>query len=136
MFAGALIRQFFVQRHGYHLGRAKKPWPFAAVGVVLLLGVIVALRPAPVAAPAASAAPATFAQIKQVLEQRCYMCHGEAAQMKGIRLDQLEGVRTHAQGIYQQAVVTRQMPLNNATNITEDERQLIARWYNAGAKTE
>ena len=55
MFAGALIRQFFVQRHGYHLGRAKNPWPFAAVGVVLILGVIVLLRPAPVAAPAASA---------------------------------------------------------------------------------
>ena len=93
-------------------------------------------QPVVIAAPAASAAPATFAQVKQVLEQRCYMCHGEAAQMKGIRLDQLDGVRTHAQGIYQQAVVTRQMPMNNATNITEDERQLIARWYNAGAKTE
>ena len=55
MFAGALIRQFFVQRHGYHLGRAKNPWPFAAVGVVLIAGVIVALKPA---APVASAAPA------------------------------------------------------------------------------
>ncbi|MDP4613063.1 MAG: urate hydroxylase PuuD, partial [Limnohabitans sp.] len=35
MLAGALIRQFFVQRHGYHLGRAANPWPFAAVGVVM-----------------------------------------------------------------------------------------------------
>ncbi len=136
MFAGALIRQFFVQRHGYHLGRAKNPWPFAAVGVVLLLAVIVALKPAPFAAPAASDAPVAFAQVKQVLEQRCFMCHGEATQMKGIRLDQLEGVRTHAQGIYQQVSVTRQMPLNNATQITEAERDLIQRWYTAGAKTE
>ena len=134
MFAGALIRQFFVQRHGYHLGRAKNPWPFAAVGVVLIAAVIVALKPAPVASPAAQAAPVTFAQVKQVLEQRCYMCHGETAQMKGVRLDQVEGVRTHAQGIFQQATVTRQMPLNNATQITEEERQWIARWYNAGAK--
>ncbi|MEY3446845.1 MAG: hypothetical protein RIR45_1600, partial [Pseudomonadota bacterium] len=47
MLAGALIRQFFVQRHGYHLGRAANPWPFAAVGVVMILGVIIALRPAP-----------------------------------------------------------------------------------------
>ena len=117
-----------------HLGRAKNPWPFAAVGVVLIVAVIVALKPAPVAAPAAQAAPVTFAQVKQVLEQRCYMCHGETAQMKGVRLDQLEGVRTHAQGIFQQATVTRQMPLNNATQITEEERQWIARWYTAGAK--
>jgi uncharacterized membrane protein len=26
------------------------------------------------------------------------------------------------------------MPLNNATQITEDERALIKRWYEAGAK--
>ena len=136
MFAGALIRQFFVQRHGYHLGRAKNPWPFAAVGVVLIAAVIVLLKPTAVVAPAAQVAPATFAQVKSVLEQRCYMCHGETAQMKGIRLDQPEGVRANAQGVFQQVTVTRQMPLNNATQITEDERQLIARWYSAGAKVE
>ena len=136
MFAGALIRQFFVQRHGYHLGRAKNPWPFAAVGVVLIAAVIVMLRPAPVAAPAANAVPVTFAQVKQVLEQRCYLCHGETAQMKGLRFDQTDSVRTNAQGIYQQVSVTRQMPLNNATQITEEERQLISRWYLAGGKTE
>jgi uncharacterized membrane protein len=77
-----------------------------------------------------------FAQVKSVLEQRCYMCHGETAQMKGIRLDQTDGVRANAQGVFQQVTVTRQMPLNNATQITEEERQLIARWYNGGAKTE
>jgi len=136
MFAGALIRQFFVQRHGYHLGRAKNPWPFAAVGVVLILGVIVLLRPAPAAAPAASAAPVTFAQVKQVLEQRCYMCHGEATQMKGIRLDQSASVKANAQGVFQQVAVTRQMPMNNATQITEDERQLIKRWFEAGASVD
>jgi uncharacterized membrane protein len=136
MFAGALIRQFFVQRHAFHLGRARNPWPFAAVGTVLILAVIVLLKPAPVAAPAASAAPVAFAQVQQVLAQRCAMCHGEAAQMKGIRLDQTEAVKAHAQGIYQQTVVTRQMPMNNATQITEEERQLIARWYQAGASTD
>jgi len=136
MFAGALIRQFFVQRHAFHLGRARNPWPFAAVGLVLLIAVIVGLRPAPVAPASASAPPVSYAQLRQVLEQRCLSCHGEAVQMKGIRFDQLEGVRTHAQGIYQQVVVTRQMPMNNATQITEDERQLIARWYQQGARTE
>ena len=133
MFAGALIRQFFVQRHGYHLGRAKNPWPFAAVGVVLILAVIVALKPAPVAPSAASTTPVGFAQVQTVLAQRCYSCHGEAVQMKGIRLDQTDSVKTHAQGIYQQVAVTRQMPLNNATQITEEERALIQRWYAAGA---
>jgi uncharacterized membrane protein len=30
MFAGAAIRQFFVMRHGYKLGRNANPWPYAA----------------------------------------------------------------------------------------------------------
>jgi uncharacterized membrane protein len=31
-------------------------------------------------------------------------------------------------------VVSRLMPMNNSTGITEDERALIARWFLAGAK--
>jgi uncharacterized membrane protein len=135
MLAGALIRQFFVQSHGYHLGRAKNPLPFAIAGVVILLGVIVWMRPAPSAnAPVAvNAAPVTYAQVSQVFAQRCYMCHGEQVQMKNVRFDSPEGVKQHAISIYQQAVVTRQMPMNNATGITEAERATIKRWYEAGA---
>ncbi len=136
MFAGALIRQFFVQRHGYHLGRAKNPWPFAAIGTAIILAVIVMLKPTPVASTKAEASPVTFAQVKQVLEQRCYMCHGEAVQSKGIRLDQSASVKANAQGVFQQVAVTRQMPMNNATNITEEERNLIKRWFEAGASIE
>ena len=66
MFAGAAIRQFFVMRHGYKLGRNSHPWPYAAVGVAALLAVFVWLKPAPVAAtaaavPAAPAAPVAAA---------------------------------------------------------------------------
>jgi uncharacterized membrane protein len=49
--------------------------------------------------------------------------------MKNIRLDSPELIRQNAQHIYQQAVITRQMPMNNATGITEAERQLIKRWF-------
>ena len=134
MLAGALIRQFFVQRHGYHHGRAKNPLPFAIAGVVVILGVIVWLRPAPVAPSAqASTAAVTFQQVSAVLEQRCLSCHGAQVQMKNVRFDTPEGVKQHALSIYQQAVVTRQMPMNNATGITEEERGLIKRWYEAGA---
>lgn len=134
MLAGALIRQFFVQRHGYHLGRAKNPLPFAVAGVVILLSVIVWMRPAPSAAVANSTESVSYAQVSQVFAQRCYACHGEQVQMKNVRFDSPEGVKQHALTIYQQAVVTRQMPLNNATGITEAERQLIKRWYEAGAE--
>ena len=136
MFAGALIRQFFVQRHGYHLGRAANPWPFAAVGVILIAGVIVALRPVAPTASAATAVPVVFAQVKTVLEQRCYMCHAEQVQMKNVRVDSAELVKQHAQNVYQQVVITRQMPMNNATGITDEERALIGRWFQSGAKVD
>ncbi len=134
MLAGALIRQFFVQRHGYHLGRAKNPLPFAIAGVVMLLSVIVWMRPAPTAtAIPVSTAPVSFAEVNAVFAQRCHACHGEQVQMKNVRFDTPDGVKQHALGIYQQAVVTRQMPMNNSTGITEAERALIKRWYEAGA---
>ena len=138
MLSGALIRQFFVQRHGYHLGRAANPLPYAIAGVVVLIGVIILLRPAPATpsmASAAAAGPVTFAQIQPILAQRCNSCHGEQLQMKNIRLDSPALVSTHAQNVYQQVVITRQMPMNNATGLTEDERGLIKRWFEAGAPT-
>lgn len=135
MFAGALIRQFFVQRHGYHLGRARNPLPFAVVGVALLLGVIVALAPAPnpESPRQASAQPVSFAQVRAVVDLRCVSCHGADVQFKNIRLDSDESLMKHAQNVYQQVVVTRQMPMNNATGITEDERALVGRWFTQGA---
>jgi len=143
MVAGAAIRQYFVMRHGYKLGRNRNPLPYAVVGGVLILATIVALAPAPrpvsaaaaggAGVPAASAGPVTFAQVQPVLAQRCFTCHGESVQMKNIRLDQPDQVKLHALAMYQQVVVTRQMPMNNATGITDDERALIGHWFEAGA---
>ena len=142
MLAGALIRQYFVMRHGFKLGRNGHPWPYALVGVALIVLVIVWMRPAPrpaAAAPSADSAAVAaavpgVAEVQQVLQQRCVLCHSAANQMKNVRLDSVDGLRQHAQGVYQQVVVTRLMPMNNATQITDAERDLIARWFVAGAK--
>jgi uncharacterized membrane protein len=138
MFAGALIRQFFVQRHGYNLGRASNPWPFAAVGVVLIVAVIVAMAPwgAKSVAKNEQSQAATFVQVKSVIEQHCLSCHGAQVQMKNVRLDTPANIKLNAQNVYQQVSVTQQMPMNNATGITPEERQLVASWYLAGAKVE
>jgi uncharacterized membrane protein len=138
MFAGALIRQFFVQRHGYHLGRASNPWPFAAVGVVLIVAVIVAMAPwgAKSVAKNEPSQAATFVQVKSVIDQHCLSCHGAQVQMKNVRLDTPANIKLNAQNVYQQVSVTQQMPMNNATGITPEERQLVASWYLAGAKVE
>jgi len=135
MLAGAAIRQFFVLRHGYKLGRNRNPVGYAGVGVALLLGVMVWLRPELPVATTTAAVPAavSYQDLQPVLAQRCYMCHGAQVQMKNVRLDSPEALRQHAQAVYQQAVVTRAMPLNNATAITDAERALIRRWFETGA---
>ena len=135
MFAGAAIRQFFVLRHGFKLGRNPHPWKYAAVGVVVLIALIVWLRPAPVAAVAL---PETvgYAELKPVIEQRCVMCHGAALASKGVRLDSPEELKLHAQVVYQQVVVSKLMPMNNATGLTEEERALFGKWFLDGARVD
>ena len=144
MAAGAAIRQFFVLRHGYKLGRNAHPWPYALVGVAVLLAVVAWLRPAPASGDAikniAIGAQSTGAgaqfdtkELLAVLQQRCVQCHGAEVQMKGLRLDVPEQVASRASLIYQQVVQQKLMPLNNATQMTEAERALVARWFQAGA---
>jgi uncharacterized membrane protein len=135
MVAGAAIRQFFVMRHGYKLGHHGHPWPYALVGVAVIVGVVVWLKPAPTAQDT-QAPEVGFSQVQAVLAQRCYMCHGAQVQMKNVRLDTAADAAAHAQNIYQQAVVSKIMPMNNATGMTEAERQLIKQWFEAGAKIE
>ncbi|EJN08983.1 urate hydroxylase PuuD [Herbaspirillum sp. YR522] len=157
MAAGALVRQFFVLRH-----KGVNNWWYPGVAVTLLLAVAIGLSPmmrskpalapastpaaAPVATtPAAADAPAaagvSLAQVQQVIQSRCIQCHAEKPSLmptpgKGILLDSAAHIAQHAQQIYQQAVVARAMPLGNMTNITDDERALIGKWFEAGAPTE
>ena len=149
MFAGAAIRQFFVMRHGYKLGKSGNPLPYALVGVAVMVAMVAWLRPAPPtvqisatdlvangAYPISAIGQNDYKSVQTVLEQRCYMCHGEQVQMKNLRLDSTALVKQHAQAIYQQAVVQKLMPMNNATQMTDEERALIGRWYQAGAATQ
>src|SRR3990167_5689091 len=58
MFAGAAIRQFFVLRHGYKLGRNGHPWPYALAGVAVVAGAGVWPRAGAPVSIAGSAPPA------------------------------------------------------------------------------
>jgi uncharacterized membrane protein len=151
MVSGALIRQFFVQRHGYHLGRASNPWPWVAAGMIVLASVIFALRPqttkliqnTPISIANNQILAGgealkdikfqSFEALQAIMQSRCIQCHGEQVQMKNVRLDSPEQIKLHAQAIYSQVVVTKQMPMNNVTQITDAERALVADWFKAGA---
>jgi uncharacterized membrane protein len=133
MLAGALIRHSFVVRHKALVQGQRVPWEYAAGGTALLVGLAIWLAPAP--QPPAPPAPAkvSLADVKAVVDQRCVLCHNAQVQQKNVALHTPELIRQHAQALYQQVVVLKLMPLNNATQITDAERALIGRWFANGA---
>jgi uncharacterized membrane protein len=139
MLAGALIRHSFVARHKAHVEHRRAPWEHAVVGTGVLVALTVWLAPKPpsaeaiAAAKAAAARPAGYPEVKAVLDQRCVLCHNAQVQQKNVALHTADDLKKHAQAVYQQASVLKLMPLNNATQITDAERELIKRWYEAGA---
>jgi len=136
MLAGALIRHSFVARHKAHVNGTRAPWGYAVAGTLLIAGLVVALKPAPKPAVAATAAPVSFGEVKAVIDQRCVLCHNAQVQQKNVALHTPALVKQHALTVYQQAAVLKLMPQNNATQITEAERDLIRRWFEAGAPAE
>lgn len=137
MLSGALIRQYFVQRHGYRLGRAPNPLPWALAGSALIVAVIVALAPRGGGGESSAAATTEATDrdaavaIGALVQRHCLACHAGPGAMKGVRLDEPGALLRHAAAIHQQVVVTRQMPLNNATGMTDEERGQVAAWYRA-----
>jgi uncharacterized membrane protein len=136
MAAGALIRHYYIQRHKH---RGNPAYPAAAIAI--LAGVVFWLAPAaPVTGAADKAAAAVdIGQVQKIVEARCVQCHAAKPSLmptpaKGIMLETPEAIRSHAQAVYQQVVVTKAMPLGNMTNITDEERAVIGKWFEAGAK--
>ncbi|MGE6607028.1 urate hydroxylase PuuD [Halomonas sp. NPDC076908] len=130
IFAGALIRQFFVLMHA---GNTQPAYPAFGVGLILLAFWV--------AAPSASSPGGTDgteapdqAQISTLIDQHCVQCHarnpehaGFSAPPAGFALDSWDEILGH-KGQIQQVVASRYMPLGNMTNMSDEERDIIAAW--------
>ncbi len=137
MLGGALIRHSFAARHKAHVQGRRTPWEHAIIGTLVIIGVMVGLAPRKAnEADAASATPATFAAVQAIVAERCVACHNAQLQSKNVALHTPALIRQHAQSVYQQTVVLKLMPMNNSTQITDAERSVIRRWFEAGAKAE
>jgi uncharacterized membrane protein len=126
--AGALIRIYFVERH-----KGKASFLPVIVAVLLLAAIAAAIAPR---AQGTDAAEVTFDQVRNVVNSRCTTCHADApthtafpAAPLGVALDTDERIVAEAARIHQQTVVTRVMPIGNLTAMTDEERQIIDKWY-------
>ena len=143
--AGALVRYFYNNWHADHTRPPWWAWLAAAAAMWGAFWIATAgspgvrdefgLRGPPSERAAAADAPKAPKDVVEVVETRCSMCHaaepawdgiGEAP--KGVLLDTPEHIARFAPGIRMQAVLTHAMPPNNLTEITADERAVLARW--------
>ena len=130
--AGGLIRVWFVMRH-----KGSAPaWPLVA-GIGLLFALMFLFLPK----ASEKAVPVKFEEIRRIVEARCANCHaakptfeGLNEAPKGILLDTPERIRAQAAMIVSQTVVAKAMPPGNLTQMTDEERALLARWVRGGAK--
>jgi uncharacterized membrane protein len=137
MLAGALIRQYFVLRH-----TGKNALALPAIAALLIVGLIIAMAPARGQGDA-RAVEVTFGEVRPIIAQRCAVCHAEKPKFAGfqqppagVMLDTPERIHAAAPRIQQQAVATQAMPLGNLTQMTPDERALLARWLARGASVD
>lgn len=81
-----------------------------------------------------SAQPAAFAEVQQIVEQRCVPCHSPSPTIPGyeqaglIDLSDPANIEANAELINTVVVVQKRMPFNNETNMTQEERDRIAAW--------
>jgi len=129
---GPVIRHFFNERHA---GRASPWWVWgvAALGMIAI-GFLSAAGPRGARAASLSEPP-TYANVEDIVLSRCSMCHaaepvwaGILTAPKGILLDDAEHIRRNARLIGRNAAWASAMPPGNVTEMTAEERAVIAAW--------
>ncbi|OJA05448.1 urate hydroxylase PuuD [Halomonas sp. QHL1] len=130
IFAGALIRQFFVLMHE---GKTQPAYPAFGVGLILLAFWVAAPSASSPSGDAGAQGP-DQAQITGLIEQHCVQCHarnpehaGFSAPPAGFAFDSWDEILGQKAQI-QQVVASRYMPLGNMTNMSDEERDIIAAW--------
>jgi uncharacterized membrane protein len=136
---GPVIRHFFNTRH-QGKGSPWWTWGVAAAGMAAIAWLSGA---GPRDSSGAISSAPKFAAIENIMITRCSMCHasapvwaGIATAPKGVMLDEPQRIRAHARLIEINAVRSRAMPPGNITEMTGDERGLIAAWLAAGAQAQ
>ncbi|KAA0012805.1 hypothetical protein F0A17_07650 [Billgrantia pellis] len=131
IFAGALIRQFFVVMHA---GKIQPAYP--AAGTALIAVAFWVGMPGNGASRdvMANEEGTSLAEVETIIESRCVACHsasptqgGFGSAPAGVSYDTTAQIEGHREKI-QEVVASRYMPLGNMTGMTDEEREAIAAW--------
>ena len=111
--------------------------PFLAS--IVALGVL----SAPYGITASQGAPVPFTVVRGIVDLRCASCHSREPSEPGLRaapnaiaFDRANDIALRAPAIKATSVLARTMPPGNGTRMTNEERALIGRWVDQGARIE
>jgi uncharacterized membrane protein len=130
MIGSVLIRQFFLLKH-----KRKINWYFPLSGMAIMLAVFIWIAPRPSSVQAQDADVADDARVLAIMQSRCAGCHATQPTLmsgpppKGVVFESEADLRKHANTIFIQVVQLKVMPLGNITHMTDEERSLVARWF-------
>jgi uncharacterized membrane protein len=82
----------------------------------------------------------SITEVQEIVQKRCMQCHSSAptddvykTAPNGVKYDTPQDIFNKKDLIMQRVVVTKTMPQNNKTNMTEEERNAIRCWIEQGA---
>jgi len=112
-------------------------WVLPVSVVILLAGAFIS---APPKDPGACNSKIEFSEVNAIIQARCITCHSSKptddvykAPPNGVMYDTPDDIVKKAALIMQRVVITKTMPQNNKTNITQKERDIIRCWIEQGA---
>jgi len=114
-------------------------WVMPVSVIILLAACFIS---APAKNPNACKSNVSFSEINNIIQSRCLTCHSakptddvNKVAPNGVMYDTPEQIVAKKELIMQRVVVTKTMPQNNKTSITQEERVLIRCWIEQGAST-
>ena len=112
-------------------------WVLPVSVVILLAGAFIS---APPKNPGACNTKIEFSEVNAIIQARCISCHSSKptddvykAPPNGVMYDTPDDIVRKKDLIMQRVVITKTMPQNNKTNITQKERDIIRCWIEQGA---
>ena len=145
---GVTIRHYF---NSMHARKGQPTWTWAATVIIFIIMAWLSSFPghdtyenaesrALTAIEQRFAAADGFEDAAQIVQGRCSMCHAREPVWDGIRwapkgvfLETDSDIAKHAGQIYVQAAISHAMPPANVTDLSDADRQTLARWFRAAS---
>ncbi|TEW53124.1 hypothetical protein E2R68_13670 [Psychromonas sp. RZ22] len=127
---GMWIRHYFNLKHRH----INKP-SILVSGIAAFFALMLAIAPWSSFEPRTNTVQVTNQQAWTIIEKHCSECHSATPTSAmftsaplGFVLDSIEDVQKQSEKTYTRAVINKDMPLANLTNMTEEERDTLAIW--------